>query len=128
MIQLLTLSSSAACFELANDTAYTAPERFSIRLNDAGRMYAIANPLHSGQNFVQDEDGSYLMTVPASPLERLVPWILNQQGHANPETPSSFVDAVRKAILRLADACQAYDPAEIRQKTRKASAKFNRKT
>ena len=107
---------------------YKSISDISIRLNDAGRMYAIANPLHSGQNFVQDEDGSYLMTVPAAPLERLVPWILNQQGNASPETPSSFVDAVRKAILRLADACQAYDPAEIRQKTRKASAKFNRKT
>ena len=110
---------------------YKSISDISIRLNDAGRMYAIANPLHSGQKFVQDEDGSYLLYIPAAPLERLVPWILNQQGNATPETPSSVVEAVRKAILRLADACQAYNSdaghGKKRFSQRKTAAKRKQK-
>ena len=102
---------------------YKPVEDVRIHLNEAGRMYAFAHALHSEQDFVKDEDGSYHMYVPKVPLERLVPWILNQQGNATPESPPKAVEAVRAAIRRLADACQAYDPEEIRWKNRKSVTK-----
>ncbi len=62
------------------------------------------------------KSGFYTMCVPSAPLERLVPWVLRQQGDATHLGPPAAVEAVRTAVRRLADACQAYDPDEIRNK------------
>lgn len=94
-----------------------------IWLNEKGRYFASVHTLHSKQSFVKQGKGAYRMYVPAVSLEKLVPWILQQQGNARTEAPAAAVEAVRKAIRNLADVCQAYDPEEIRQKTAKASEK-----
>ena len=84
---------------------YEQVDNVSIRLNDVGHMFALAHPLHTRQSIVRQDDGKFLLFVPQVPLERLVPWILDQQGNAMPEAPVCAVDAVRKAIRSLTDAC-----------------------
>ena len=93
----------------------------TIRLNEAGRQYASVYALHSEQSFTLGDDGFFTMYVPSVPLERLVPWILRQAGDAEPLGPSVAVEAVRAAVRRLADVCQAYDPAEIKEKVKRQS-------
>ena len=48
-----------------------------------------------------------------------MPWVLRQAGDAEPLGPPAAVEAVRTAVRRLADVCQAYDPAEIKDKVRR---------
>ncbi len=79
----------------------------TIRLNEAGRQFAAIHALHSAQSFTLGDDGFYTMFIPFVPLERLVPWVLRQQGDAMPLGPASVVRAVRVAVRRLADVCQA---------------------
>lgn len=79
----------------------------TIRLNEAGRQFAAIHALHSAQSFTLGDDGFYTMFIPSVPLERLVPWVLRQQGDAMPLGPASAVRAVRVAVRRLADVCQA---------------------
>jgi len=98
----------------------------TIRLNEAGRQFASVYALHSAQSFTRDDDGFYTMCVPSAPLERLVPWVLRQQGDATPLGPPAAVEAVRTAVRRLADVCQAYDPAEIKDKVRRQSGRERR--
>ena len=101
---------------------YESIRDVTLKLNERGRRFAELYPLHSRQSFELEED-SYLMFVPEIAQERLIPWILRQQGDAKPISPPRVVEAVRDSIRRLADACQAYDPNEIRKKVRKRSAK-----
>ena len=90
----------------------------TIRLNEAGRQFASLYVPHSAQSFTRDDDGSFTMFVLSVPLERLVPWVLRQGGDATPLGPPLAVEAVRTAVRRLADACQAYDKEEVRSKLR----------
>lgn len=101
---------------------YVRIEDVTIRLNEAGRQYASVYALHSGQSFTRGDDGFFTMFVPAVPLERLVPWVLRQAGDAEPLSPPVAVEAVRKAVRRLADVCQAYDPDEIKGKLKRQSS------
>ena len=105
---------------------YERIEDVTIRLNEAGRQFASVYALHSAQSFTRNDDGSFTMYIPAVPLERLVPWVLRQAGDAEPLSPPAAVEAVRTAVRRLADVCQAYDPAEIKTKVKRQSG--NRKT
>ena len=100
---------------------YERIEDVTIRLNEAGKQFASAYALHSAQSFTLGDDGFYTMYVPSVPLERLVPWVLRQQGDATPIGPPVAVEAVRTAVRRLADACQAYAPADIKGKDRRPS-------
>ena len=77
-----------------------------IRLNPAGRQFASLHVLHSGQSFALGDDGFFIMNVPSVPLELLVPWILRQQGNAEPLSPPAAVEAVKAAVRRLADVCR----------------------
>jgi predicted DNA-binding transcriptional regulator YafY len=90
-----------------------------IFLNDSGKQFALSSPLHGQQQIVQHDDG-FRLFVPAVSLEKLMPWILNQQGNAKPVAPAKVVEAIRQSIRKLADACQAYDSNEIRRKVKKA--------
>ena len=80
----------------------------TIRLNEAGRQFASVYALHSAQSFTREDDGFFTMFIPSVPLERLVSWVLRQQGDAAPIGPPIAVEAVRTAVRRLADVCQAY--------------------
>ena len=93
-----------------------------LELNERGRRFAELYPLHSQQDFVEGDDKSFRMFVPAVDPERLTLWVLRQQGDAKPVAPARAVAVVRTAVRNLADACQAYDPDEIRKKVRKLRA------
>ena len=93
-----------------------------LELNGRGRRFAELYPLHSQQSFEQEED-LHRMFVPEVSRELLIPWVLRQQGDARPVEPALAAEAVRDSIRHLADACQAYDPDEIRKKVRKRRAK-----
>lgn len=97
---------------------YEKTKDVTIWLNEAGRQFAAIHSLHSRQSILQNDDGSYLMYVPAVATEQLIPWILRQRGNARPESPPAVVEAVREAIRHLADVCQAYPKEEIRTKLR----------
>ena len=90
----------------------------TIWLNEEGKRFAAIYTLHSKQSFTKDDDGNYNMFVPAVSLERIVPWMLRQQGNAKPVSPPLMTEAVRDAIRHLADVCQAYDPNEIVDKVK----------
>lgn len=105
---------------------YERVKDVTIRLNEAGRQFASVYALNSAQSFTRNDDGSFTMCVPFVPLERLVPWILRQAGDAEPLGPPAAVEAVRAAVRRLADVCQAYDPDEIKDKVRRQSARGRR--
>ena len=105
---------------------YEQVNNVTIRLNEAGRQFASVYALHSAQSFTHNDDGFLTMFVPSVPLERLVPWVLRQQGDATPLGPPAAVEAVRTAVRRLADACQAYNPDEIKNKVRKQSGRGKR--
>lgn len=105
---------------------YERVKDVTIRLNEAGRQFASVYALNSAQTFTRDDDGFFTMCVPSVPLERLVPWILRQAGDAEPLGPPAAVEAVRTAVRRLADVCQAYDPAEIKDKVRRQSERERR--
>ena len=101
---------------------YARIEDVTIRLNEAGRQFASVYALHSAQSFTLNDDGSFTMFIPAVSIERLVPWILRQAGDAEPLSPPAVVESVRAAVRRLADVCQAYDPAEIKEKLKRQSS------
>lgn len=105
---------------------YERVKDVTIRLNEAGRQFASVYALHSAQTFTRGDDGFFTMCVPSVPLERFVPWILRQAGDAEPLGPPAAVEAVRAAVRRLADVCQAYDPAEIKDKVRRQSERERR--
>ena len=97
---------------------YEKIKNVELLLTESGKQFALTNPLHSNQSFLQEENGCR-MFVPAISLEQLTPWILKQQGNANPLSPPKVVEAIRQSVRKLADACQAYDSDEIRRKVRK---------
>ena len=100
----------------------------TIRVNESGRQFASVYALHSEQSFTRGDDGFFTMYVPSVPIERLIPWILRQAGDAEPLGPPVAVEAVRTAVRRLADVCQAYNPAEIKEKVKKQSKNVRRST
>ena len=97
---------------------YEKIKNVELLLTESGKQFALTNPLHSNQSFLQEENG-YRLFVPAISLEQLTPWILKQQGNAKPLSPPKVVEAIRQSVRKLADACQAYDTEEIRQKIKK---------
>lgn len=98
---------------------YEKIKNVELLLTESGKQFALTNPLHSNQSFLQEENGCRLF-VPAISLEQLTPWILKQQGNAKPLSPPKVVEAIRQSVRKLADACQAYDTEEIRQKIKKS--------
>ena len=98
---------------------YEKIKNVELLLTESGKQFALTNPLHSNQSFLQEENGCRLF-VPAISLEQLIPWILKQQGNAKPLSPPKVVEAIRQSVRKLADACQAYDTEEIRQKIKKS--------
>ena len=98
---------------------YEKIKNVELLLTESGKQFALTNPLHSNQSFLQEENGCRLF-VPAISLEQLTPWVLKQQGNAKPLSPPKVVEAIRQSVRNLADACQAYDTEEIRHKIKKA--------
>lgn len=98
---------------------YEKINNVELLLNEIGRQFALANPLHRKQEILREKKG-YRLFVPVVSLEQLTPWVLNQQGNAKPISPPRVVEAIRQSIRKLADACQAYDTEEIRRKLKKA--------
>lgn len=105
---------------------YDRVKDVTIRLTEEGRQFASVYALHSAQSFMRGDDGLFMMFVPSVPIERLVPWILRQAGDAEPLSPPAAVEAVRTAVRRLADVCQAYDPAEIKAKVKRQAGSRRR--
>ena len=97
---------------------YEKIKNVELQLTETGKQFALTNPLHGDQSFLQEENGCRLF-VPAISLEQLTPWVLKQQGNAKPISPPRVVEAIRQSVRKLADACQAYDTEEIRQKIKK---------
>lgn len=56
--------------------------------------------MHTKQIITKDGD-SWLFTIPAVPLEVVVPWILSQGGNAVPLEPQLVVDKVKEQTLKL---------------------------
>lgn len=76
-------------------------EDIVIRLNAAGRQYAITHILHSCQKIVPEANGSFTMTVPAKAKHLAVEWILSQRGNATPVAPQELKDDVREACQKI---------------------------
>ena len=122
VLQETTFEPSQEIIDSVTTDSFLDYEKISdveIFLNDSGKQFALSSPLHSQQQIVQHDDG-FRLFVPAVSLEKLMPWILNQQGNAKPVAPAKVVEAIRQSIRKLADACQAYDSNEIRRKVKKA--------
>ncbi len=74
----------------------------SIRLNAAGRQYALTHILHSRQRFAAD-GGSFTMTLPSVAKHLAVEWVLAQRGNAAPLAPAELVADVKDACRRIMD-------------------------
>lgn len=84
---------------------FTKIHNIKIKLTATGAQFAQTHLLHSRQKMEMQDDGTYLLTVPAVAEQGLVPWILRQRGEAVPLSPMEVVQAVKEAALKLASLC-----------------------
>lgn len=73
----------------------------SIKLNSAGRQYAMTHIIHSKQRFVTKDDGSYIMTFPGAAKQLVIEWILSQRGNAIPQQPKELVEDTRHTCKKM---------------------------
>jgi predicted DNA-binding transcriptional regulator YafY len=85
---------------LDNIIGYKKIKNVKIRLYEDAYKFAISNTMHTKQTITKDGN-SWIFTIPAVPLEVVVPWILSQGGNAIPLEPQLVVDKVKEQTLNL---------------------------
>ncbi len=81
---------------------YKLVKDVKIRLRGNARKFAMANLMHTRQTLKRESGcDTWIFTIPAVPMEIVVPWILSQGGDAIPISPQEIIAEVRGKINAL---------------------------
>lgn len=78
-------------------------EQVCIRLGQRAAGWVREDPWHPEQDLTEDDQGRFLLTVPASHPRELLPKVLALGADAEVLEPASFREAITEAVARLAE-------------------------